>query len=124
MADQPTPPTESAKDQHRAAVVAGIRALADFIENNPALPLPHSVNTQHSIFGGLDDTGRELIRQVGEQLQLPDLTDVGFADSYVRFDDESASARYEVAKNAIPEGGSFRAVYVVHGNVREAGEQA
>lgn len=34
-------------DNHRCALIAGLRALADFLDANPAVPVPHSVNVLH-----------------------------------------------------------------------------
>lgn len=108
-------------EQRRAAVIAGIRALADLLENNPDLPTPDSVHAQHSLRGGLDDAGRDVIRRVGEKFNLPNLDD-GYAESYVRFDNDSAAAHYLVAAAGGP--GYYRVVYAVHGAIRKAGEQA
>jgi len=43
---QPRPTPES--PEHRAAVVAGIRALADFIEQRTDLPVPDAIGAQFS----------------------------------------------------------------------------
>jgi hypothetical protein len=121
MTDQPTTPTESA-EQRRADVVAGIRALADFLESNPDLPVPNSIHAQHSIYGDLDDAGRDLIRSVGEKLELTE-GELG-ATSYMRFDPNSASARYQLTHGYDADLGSYHVTYVVHGAVREAGDDA
>ncbi|WP_432928174.1 hypothetical protein ACQPZZ_01405 [Microbispora sp. CA-135349] len=34
-------------DDHRSALIAGLRALADFLDANPAVPVPYSVNVLH-----------------------------------------------------------------------------
>ncbi|MEU7692545.1 hypothetical protein [Microbispora hainanensis] len=34
-------------DDHRSALIAGLRALADFLEANPAVPVPCSANVLH-----------------------------------------------------------------------------
>jgi hypothetical protein len=44
----PMEDSTSKSPEHRAAVVVGIRALADFIENRTDLPVPTSVDCQHS----------------------------------------------------------------------------
>ncbi len=115
---QPTP-----DEQRHAEVIAGIRQLAQFLEDNPNLPTPTSIYAQHTIPGGLDDTGRALIRQVAEHLGLRPHT-LG-AESYLLFDADSATARYQLAHGYSPELGSYSVTYIVHGSVdRRAGEQA
>ncbi|TLP66439.1 hypothetical protein [Microbispora triticiradicis] len=34
-------------DDHRSALTTGLRALADFLDANPAVPIPYSVNVLH-----------------------------------------------------------------------------
>lgn len=34
-------------DDHRTALIAGLRALADFLDANPAIPVPHSIDALH-----------------------------------------------------------------------------
>ncbi|NJP26785.1 hypothetical protein FLW53_21845 [Microbispora sp. SCL1-1] len=34
-------------DDHRTALIVGLRALADFLDANPAVPVPLSVNVLH-----------------------------------------------------------------------------
>jgi hypothetical protein len=117
MTDQATETIETT-DARRTAVVAAIRALADLIEAHPDLPVPNSVHAQHSICDDLDDNGRDFIRAVAAKLGLGE-REPG-VDSYLRLDDDSASARYQVAEGYSPELGSWRVAYVVHGAVRDA----
>lgn len=58
--------------EHRAAVVAGIRALADLIEQNTDLPVPASISAQHSAADGSDDhmvaQAREFAERRGQRI--------------------------------------------------------
>jgi hypothetical protein len=123
MSDQPTPITEHSPD-HRARVVAGIRALADLIETNTDLPVPDSVGAQHSISGDLDDDGRQLVRDAAAALGVEP-----------RIKEYLATTRHVVAQNDWDTGQQYFYIsYVVHGSRPEpsadaeaeaqAGEQA
>jgi hypothetical protein len=107
--EQPTTP--QSEDEHRAAVVAGIRALADLIETNTSLPVPSNVTAQYSIMGDLDEQGRQLVRDAAAQLGIePEMT------AY------RATAHFSVASNK-PPAAYFRVDYIVFGNKPEP-EQA
>ena len=41
-------------DNHRSALIAGLRTLADFLDANPAVPVPRSVNALHFPHGATD----------------------------------------------------------------------
>ena len=42
--------------EHRAQVIAGLRALADLLEARPEVPCPQYVMEQHSVLESLDLT--------------------------------------------------------------------
>lgn len=90
---------------HRAAMIAGIRALAQFVEDHPELPCPNRVTAQHSFMEPLnldtfeyepvpDAPKLELIRRVADQLGVQ-------ADIHA----ESASVRHDITEYV---------TYVVH----------
>lgn len=99
--------------EHRAAVVASIRALADFVEQRTDLPVPDGVYAQHSILGGTDEDKTAIVMEsaavMGVQPQTP------------------SAAIYACTVVAVS---SYldRAEYTVHGRltgqVAEGGEQA
>lgn len=107
--EQPTPePTDRPDEnspEHRAAVVAGIRALADFVESRTDLPVPHSVAAQHSFPGRLDQGGVSHARELAARLGVePDISDT------------SIHARTEIASGGyltnLP---YFRVTFTLHG---------
>lgn len=83
----------------RAAMVAAIRALADFVETRTDLPVPTSVYAQHSLTR-LDPANEDVVRDAAAKLGVePNIT----ADS--------AAARFELSHYPV------RVDYVVHGFV-------
>jgi hypothetical protein len=81
----------------RAAMVAAIHALADFVETRTDLPVPTSVHAQHSL-PGHDPTNADAVREAAAALDVePDI-----AETY-------ASVRVEIS--AYP----TMVVYTVHG---------
>ncbi|MEU6429539.1 hypothetical protein ABZ860_26890 [Microbispora sp. NPDC046973] len=58
-------------DDHRSALIAGLRALADFLEANPAVPVPRSVNVLHFPQRGSDAEMRAEVDQVADLLGAP-----------------------------------------------------
>jgi hypothetical protein len=96
--------------EHRAALVAGLRALARFLEDRPDIPCPFSVRAQHSVIAPYDDGYRQVpmsadakaayVRQIAARFpELPDINDT--------------AATFEH-----PFGGEV--AYVVHANLRTA----
>jgi hypothetical protein len=101
--------------EYRAAVVAGIRALADLIERNLDVPVPNSVRAQHSILSGTAQDKTDLVSQTAAVLAVD-------AD----IDGNGATGRLNVAQGGHPTPLSWFSVeYVIHGNLHDkAGEQA
>jgi hypothetical protein len=117
---QPTAqPVPENSPEHRAAVVAGIRALADLIESNPDAPVPNSVVAQHSILVGTNSDKEAIVREVAAALK-----------STATIDLRSAAMHHGIANGGYPHNSLpyFRVEYVVHGALAaadaEAGEQA
>lgn len=103
--EQPTPAQE---DEHRAAVVAGIRALADLIESNPNLPVPDSVNAQHSPLGHTAEVRIAITRDAAAQLGVE-----------ATITDETSDATLTIAKGGYKAGLPWFTVdYTVHGSVK------
>jgi hypothetical protein len=124
MTNDQTSTQPAAEAERRAAVVAGIRALADLIEFDTSLPVPNSVRAQHSITRdiGNDDTLR-VVRGVAAHLGIEAAE--AWNNTYLRVDDDSASVQLSIASGYTAEQGSFSVSYVVHGALStEGGEQA
>jgi hypothetical protein len=100
----PEHPTPSTSDEHRARLVAAIRALADLIENDPAVPTPDSVHAQLSISGVPTEADLDMIRAVAAHLDVP-----------ANIDEETATLRKEIARNTRGQQ-YFRVDYVIYGN--------
>lgn len=66
MTDQPNPPARS--DEHRAVIVAGLRAMADFVEQHTDIPAPGYLVEQHSVLDGTDAEKIAIVRHVAEAL--------------------------------------------------------
>lgn len=65
----------AATSDERAALVAAIRALADFVETRTDLPVPNSVHAQHSLKGAdpaHEDTVRDVAAKLGGEAQVDD----------------------------------------------------
>ncbi|MET0423616.1 MAG: hypothetical protein ABW046_07070 [Actinoplanes sp.] len=101
--------------EHRAAVVAGIRALADLIESNPDVPVPNSVVGQHSIIVGTDGDKEATVVETAATLHAE-----------LEIDADVAVLHHYVAQGGYPHNNLpyFRVEYVVHGKLdgTEAGE--
>jgi hypothetical protein len=65
----------------RAAMVATIRALADFVETRTDLPVPTSVHAQHSL-PGHDPTNADAVREAAAALDVE--PDIGETAAYAR----------------------------------------
>lgn len=106
-----TIPDQPFNAEHRARVVAGIRALADLIEANTNLPVPDGMSAQYSLPGDLDDAGRQLVRDAAGALGIePQLEEC------------RAITRYVVAENDWKTGQPYFSIsYTVHGNRPEPG---
>jgi hypothetical protein len=101
--------------ERRAEVVAGIRALADLLEQDSTLPLPQSVSAQFSLLGErITDAGRQLVRDTAAHLSI------GLNEEPHRI-----SATKILAHGYRAEDGSFHVWYVLHGSEKsaEGGEQ-
>lgn len=98
MTTQTTSPQSTDTDlEHRAAVVAQVRALADWIEQRTDLPVPTSISAQHSL-PSLDPTNEDVVRAAAEALGVePDIYET------------AALARYAISTYPL------RLDYVVHG---------
>jgi hypothetical protein len=101
MPDQPTP-------SHRTTAIAGLRALADFLETRPEVPLGSyvSVNVQHSVLDGTDAEKIAEVRRIAEVLGV---------DAQIWEDGTGIVAPYQVAG---------RTTFTVHAHLTPAGEQA
>lgn len=112
MSDQPTPTEQS--PEHRAAVVAGIRALAQLVEDHPALPVPRTIYAQHTITDGPDYDRVAQVRATAALLGAKACVSAG-----------QASARHPLV-DALTAG--FDVSYVIYAKLTttdtEAGEQA
>lgn len=112
MTDQPT--TTQPPD-HRASVVAGIRALADFIETRTDLPVPDGATAQYS---ELDRSKVEqVVRQVAAALGI---------EPHLHSTNNGISIDHTIAEHGFPD--YFQVKYTVYGFLPtaddEAGEQA
>jgi len=70
----------------RVSAVAAIRALADFLEANPELPVPISVSAQHSIIGDnvTDEQLVAMVREAADHLaETPQIDDEDAAVTHV-----------------------------------------
>lgn len=56
----------SDEQPHRTTVIAGLRAMADFLETRPEIPLGDYafVNVQHSVLDGTDDEKIAEVRRI------------------------------------------------------------
>jgi hypothetical protein len=59
------------EDRRRAEVIAGLRALADFIEQHPDFPLPTYPEFMHCSGAQFDAEGAAEVRQIAEILDAP-----------------------------------------------------
>ncbi|MEU4781073.1 hypothetical protein [Micromonospora sp. NPDC023633] len=84
MSQQTTAPTE--RDTKRDALVAGLRALADFYETHPDMPLPRYPNFSHCVLAGDDETGQAEVARIAEQLGVEMVTKAGSADAERAFE--------------------------------------
>jgi hypothetical protein len=81
----------------RAEIVAGLRALAQFLEDRPELPCPQHADVQHSFMGPLN-------LRTYEPVQVPDAEVIAFVRGVAaalgveaKVGEESAIVRYAVA---------------------------
>jgi hypothetical protein len=98
--------------EQRAEVIAGLRAFAQFLEDNPDVPCPQNIRNQHSFLEPLDTT-------TWERVPAPDAEKIAFVQSVadqlggqVRVRDDSVSLEYAVAA---------RTTYTVHAALRGDG---
>lgn len=118
-----TNPINTGSPERRAEVVAGIRALADLIENDLAVPVPNFVGAQFSLLGNLTDEGRQLVRDVADHLGLGPASYPGEEGTFEVTADK-ARLGVSVARGYTCEDGSFRVTYVVHGTREKSGGNA
>lgn len=101
-------PVSDESAEHRAAVVAGIRALANLIESNPNLPVPDSVHAQHSPLGHTAEDRIAITRAAATQLGVE-----------ATITDETSDATLTIAKGGYNAGLPWFTVnYTVHGSTR------
>lgn len=91
----------AATSDERAAMVAAIRALADFVETRTDLPVPTSIHAQHSL-PGIDPAHADFVREVAAQLGIE-----------AKVSEAGAQVWYDLAKYP------FSVRYAVHGFLRE-----
>ncbi|WP_405394673.1 hypothetical protein [Microbispora hainanensis] len=72
-------------DDHRAALIAGLRALADFLDANPAVPVPYSVNVLHFPHRATDAEMCAEVDRIAELLGAPINQEFGHYGASVRF---------------------------------------
>jgi hypothetical protein len=79
----------------RAAMVAAIRALADFVETRTDLPVPTSVNAQHSLLGA-NPAHADAVREAAAALDVePDIAET-YASVRVQLSAYPESVSYSV----------------------------
>ncbi|WP_328708694.1 hypothetical protein [Microbispora hainanensis] len=72
-------------DNHRSALIAGLRALADFLDANPAIPVPRSVYALHFPHGATDAEMCAEVDQIAELLDAPINQEFGHYGASIRF---------------------------------------
>jgi hypothetical protein len=77
--------------ERRAAIAAGLRAMADFLEARPEIPLSDyaHVDLQHSVLDGTDDEKVAEVRRIAELLGVK---------ARVHEDGSAVVCRYPVAE--------------------------
>jgi hypothetical protein len=98
--------------EQRAEIIAGLRAMAQFLEDRPEVPCPQNVREQHSFLEPLDTS-------TWERVPVPDAEKIRFVQSVAamlgveaQITDRSVSMEYAVAA---------RTTYTVHANLRGDG---
>lgn len=112
MQDRPTP-TELAR-QRRAQSIAGLRAMADFLEARPDIPGPYMVRVQHSVTDEYDPPTFQIVRKtdaekIAEVRRIAALLGV---QARIYDDGTGISFEYDIAGLA---------TYVVHAALTPAG---
>lgn len=101
-----TQPVPEASAAYRATVVAGIRALANLIQNNTNLPVPQHVAAQYSVLGHTTADRIDITRAAAAELGVE-------AD----IDDETSVATLTIAAGGYPTNlPMFVVTYTVHGS--------
>lgn len=72
-------------DNHRTTLIAGLRALADFLDANPAVPVPRSVNVLHFPHGATDVEICAEVDHIAELLGAPVNQEFGHYGASVHF---------------------------------------
>ncbi|MEV1200277.1 hypothetical protein [Microbispora rosea] len=72
-------------DNHRTTLIAGLRALADFLDANPAIPVPRSVYALHFPHGATDAEMCAEVDHIAELLGAPTSQEFGHYGAAVRF---------------------------------------
>jgi hypothetical protein len=98
--------------EQRAEVIAGLRAMAQFLQDRPEVPCPQYVRQQHSFLEPLDTS-------TWERVPVPDAEKIRFVQSVaamlgVEAEVTEAYAMVEYAVGA-------RTTYAVHANLRGDG---
>jgi len=117
MPDQPNPPTPSGDRidyptetaENRAAVIAGFRAFAQFLEDRPDVPCPQYIRQQHSYLEPLN-------LSTYQRMPVPDAEKIAFVRDVARklgvdaqISDTSVYLEYQIAP---------RTTYTVHAALR------
>ncbi|WP_146778914.1 hypothetical protein [Actinomadura craniellae] len=58
------PPPTSPDDEKRAQIITGLRAFAEFIRQNPHLPIPSLITVNYSVRGEDDDSERTEVDRI------------------------------------------------------------
>lgn len=90
----------------RVEIIAGLRALADFLVAHPELPAPNDITAQFSIHGDLTEGDAAEVRVLAEGLGTTLLAD----------EDHRIDLWHEVARGYTSDEGSYGVRYVIHGS--------
>lgn len=113
MSEQSTP----AKSDHRATIIAGLRAMADFLEARPEIPEPYLVREQHSITDEYDLQTHEVIHKTDEEkvAETRRIAALLGVEPTIYDDGTGIILEYRVAELA---------TYIVHAQLTPTGEQS
>jgi hypothetical protein len=95
---------------HRADIIAGLRAAADFLEAHPDIPEPYTVDLQHSVTIDYDPQTRQMTdptdaEKIAEVRRIGDLLGV---ETTIHEDGSGVVSRYKIASQT---------TYLVHANL-------
>jgi hypothetical protein len=108
--EQPTP----AKSDHRTTIIAGLRAIADFLETRPEIPEPDRVDVQYSVIDRYDPQNYRIIETTDDEKIAEVRRIAGLLGVEAEFsqDGGGVATRYKVADQSI---------YTVHAKLTPAG---